>query len=162
MHPQDIYRGVRAMYSDQSQIPNGATVYDSAGDKIGTVHENNVQGAYLVVQKGFLFHKDFYVPLIAIARADEEGVHLTVSTADLSDARYDTPPMAAEAMGTSHILAPRPLQARLTRHTPPARLARLAPMSRPAPGTSGSRCARKSWSSVSGPRRRAAYTSTRT
>jgi|GEM_PF-633895 len=87
------------MYSDQSQIPNGATVYDSAGDKIGTVHENNVQGAYLVVQKGFLFHKDFYVPLSAIARADEEGVHLTVSTADLSDARYDTPPMAAEAMG---------------------------------------------------------------
>lgn len=89
------------MYSDQSQIPNGATVYDAAGDKIGTVHENNVEGAYLVVQKGFLFHKDFYVPLSAIARADEAGVHLTVSTADLSDERYDSPPMVADAMGTS-------------------------------------------------------------
>ena len=89
------------MYSDQSQIPDGATVYDSAGDKIGTVHENNVQGAYLVVQKGFLFHKDFYVPLSAIARADEEGVYLTVSTAELSDSRYDSPPMVAEAMGTT-------------------------------------------------------------
>lgn len=89
------------MYSDQSQIPNGATVYDAAGDKIGTVHENNVEGAYLVVQKGFLFHKDFYVPLSAIARADEEGVYLTVATADLSDERYDSPPMVADAMGTS-------------------------------------------------------------
>ena len=93
------------MYSDQSQIPNGATVYDSAGDKIGTVHENNVQGAYLVVQKGLLFHKDFYVPLSAIARADEQGVYLTVSTADLSDSRYDSPPLAAEAMGTSRSAA---------------------------------------------------------
>jgi uncharacterized protein (TIGR02271 family) len=82
------------MYTDQREIPLGTIVYDVAGDKIGTVSENNVQDAYLVVEKGWLFHKDFYVPLSAIGRADAGGVYLLFSTSHLEDAQFDSPPAA--------------------------------------------------------------------
>ncbi len=84
------------------QISEGMTVYDAAGQKIGKVREYNAQGGYLDVEKGFLFHKDFYVPSNAVARSDADGVYLQLSQDDLSGGAYDQPPtggMAGMAVG---------------------------------------------------------------
>jgi uncharacterized protein YrrD len=45
------------------QFYEGATVTDMAGEKIGTLHAYDPQGGYITVQKGFLFHKDLYIPV---------------------------------------------------------------------------------------------------
>ncbi len=81
------------------QISEGMTVYDAAGQKIGKVREYNAQGGYLDVEKGFLFHKDFYVPSNAVARSDADGVYLQLSQDDLSGGTYDQPPTAGMAAG---------------------------------------------------------------
>jgi uncharacterized protein (TIGR02271 family) len=76
----------------QAIVP-GTTVYDAAGDKLGSVHDYDPRGAYLVVQKGLFFPKDRYVPTDAIARATLDGVFLTLSKRDLDDERYGTVPV---------------------------------------------------------------------
>jgi uncharacterized protein (TIGR02271 family) len=87
------------MYNSTSQwsgdqIPLGATVYDAAGDKVGTVAEYDLQAGYLLVEKGWLFHKDIYVPTSAISRIDENGVYLQLYKDDLQGDRYASPPTA--------------------------------------------------------------------
>jgi len=74
------------------EIPTGTTVYDSAGDKVGTVAGYDSQAGYFLVEKGWLFIKDIYIPTSAIARADEEAVFLTLLKDDLKQARYVNPP----------------------------------------------------------------------
>jgi len=107
------------------QIENGMTVYGSDGEKLGTVRNYDPQAGYLDVQKGWLFTKDFYVPLSAIQSAMGEGLTLpqvggpsaltagrtTVETEtgtgitlrltkdDLEDDRYASPPTASSATG---------------------------------------------------------------
>jgi uncharacterized protein (TIGR02271 family) len=88
------------MYTDQREIPVGTTVYDVAGEKVGTVLEQSADGAYLMVEKGWLFTKDFYVPLSLVGQADADGVYLTISKADLNDSRYEYPPTADSATST--------------------------------------------------------------
>ncbi len=76
------------------QFYQGATVYDTADEKIGTVQAYDPQGGYLTVQKGFLFHKDLYVAVDAVQRTDAEGnVYLSLHKDDLADERYDNPPI---------------------------------------------------------------------
>ena len=60
-----------------SQITVGDDVYGSDGDKVGTVAE--VQSSYLVVEKGFFFPTDYYIPLSAVASASGGQVYLTVA-----------------------------------------------------------------------------------
>lgn len=87
------------MYDDQGtattqQFAEGTTVYDAAGEKIGTVSEHNVQGGYLVLHKGWLFPKDVYVPLDTVQRNDADGVYLTLFKQDITDnPQYDHPPI---------------------------------------------------------------------
>jgi uncharacterized protein (TIGR02271 family) len=88
------------MYTDQRDIPVGATVYDVTGEKVGSVLEYNGASAYLMVEKGWLFTKDFYVPLDLIERVDADGVYLAVSKADLNDSRYENPPAVSGAAPT--------------------------------------------------------------
>jgi uncharacterized protein (TIGR02271 family) len=75
------------------QFYQDATVYDTADEKIGTVQAYDPQGGYITVQKGFLFHKDLYIPVNAVQRTDAEGnVRLSLHKDDLADERYDNPP----------------------------------------------------------------------
>ncbi len=74
------------------QITEGTTVYDAAGEKIGRVRGSDAQGGYLDVEKGWLFPKDVYIPLSAIARSDADGVYLTLYKDDLSANTYAQPP----------------------------------------------------------------------
>jgi stress response protein YsnF len=72
----------------------GATVYDTAGAKVGTLRAYNPQGGYLLVEKGWLFPKDLYIPLAAVQGTDATGaVHLGLRKDDLQDDRYAIPPV---------------------------------------------------------------------
>ena len=72
----------------------GATVYDTAGAKVGTLRAYNAQGAYLLVEKGWLFPKDLYIPLAAVQGTDATGaVHLGLRKNDLQGDRYAIPPV---------------------------------------------------------------------
>ncbi len=75
------------------QFYEGATVTDMAGEKIGTLHAYDPQGGYITVQKGFLFHKDLYIPVSAVQNTDADGnVQLSLYKDDLQGDRYDNPP----------------------------------------------------------------------
>ncbi|MDQ2828389.1 MAG: YsnF/AvaK domain-containing protein [Chloroflexota bacterium] len=82
------------------QFYEGATVTDMAGEKIGTLHAYDPQGGYITVQKGFLFHKDLYIPVSAVQNTDAEGnVQLSLHKDDLTDERYDSPPAGGATRG---------------------------------------------------------------
>lgn len=87
--------------SSMDQIADGMTVYDSAGEKVGTIRQYDPQNGYIEVEKGWLFHKDFYVPLNAVARTDADGVYLNLYKDDLSDGRYDQPPTGYATTGAT-------------------------------------------------------------
>ena|SRR5581483_6423560 len=103
------------------QIEDGMTVYGSDGAELGTVRHYDPRAGYLDVQKGRLFHKDFFVPLSAIQSAMGErltvrrvgepnlfsdgtttvetptgtGITLRLTKDDLEDDRYASPPSVA-------------------------------------------------------------------
>ena len=73
-------------------IAPGETVYDASGDKIGTVQQYDPQADCLVVEKGFLFTRDIYIPGSAIQRSDANGVRITLTKDELKEHRYGSPP----------------------------------------------------------------------
>ncbi len=82
------------------QFYEGAAVNDMAGEKIGTLHAYDPQGGYITVQKGFLFHKDLYIPVSAVQNTDADGtVQLNLHKDDLADSRYDSPPAGGATNG---------------------------------------------------------------
>jgi len=85
------------------QFIEGEAVFDTNGDKVGQIHEYNAQEGYIVVQKGWLFPKDLYIPVNAVARNDAEGVYLNLHKDDLNQHGYDEPPIGGfvQAGGTT-------------------------------------------------------------
>jgi hypothetical protein len=73
-------------------IADGMTVYSTDGEKVGTVRNYDPSADYLDVQKGFLFKKDFYVPLSSISAVDEDFVTLKLTKDALEDEHYSLPP----------------------------------------------------------------------
>jgi uncharacterized protein (TIGR02271 family) len=73
-----------------SQINIGDDVYGSDGDKVGTVAE--VQSSYLVVEKGFFFPTDYYIPTSAVASASDGQVYLNVTKDAALNSGWDTVP----------------------------------------------------------------------
>ena len=80
-----------------SQITSGATVYDQSGEKLGKVVEISQEGQYLVVEKGWLFTKDFYIPAGAISQVTEDGIQLNLTKDALDNEQYDSAPVGAVA-----------------------------------------------------------------
>lgn len=70
----------------------GTPVYDAGGEKVGTVTEYSPQWGYLAVEKGWLFPKDLYIPLEAIAGNYADGIHLKYYKEDLKAQNWDNPP----------------------------------------------------------------------
>ena len=108
------------MTYSSSDIMTGTDVYGSDGEKVGTVAA--VYPGYIVVEKGFFFPTDYYVPMSAVASADTDQVYLNVSKdaalqsgwdaqpVDLETAGYDTTPTlsasdvgAGYGMGTTQV-----------------------------------------------------------
>ena len=77
----------------------GTNVYSQDGAKIGDVSE--VGDDYLLVQKGWLFVTDRYVPMSAIERSDADGIYLNVTESRLDSMDWSAPPAA----GTSRTAA---------------------------------------------------------
>ena len=89
------------------QFITGMPVYSATGKKVGTVSERGVQGGYLVVQKGGIFHQTLYVPLNAIRRGDEQGVYLRLYTPYVKqpDEKALSETLPAASSGDAHTLA---------------------------------------------------------
>ena len=73
-----------------SQISVGDDVYGSDGDKVGTVAE--VQPGYIVVEKGLFFPTDYYIPLSAIASANDGQVYLSTTRDAALNSGWDVVP----------------------------------------------------------------------
>ena len=73
-----------------SQISVGDDVYGSDGDKVGTVAE--VQAGYIVVEKGFFFPTDHYIPTSAIVSASGGQVYLNTTKDAALNSGWDTVP----------------------------------------------------------------------
>jgi hypothetical protein len=60
----------------------GHPVYDTDGEKVGKLLEVPQEGNYLLMQKGWVYRRDLYLPLDAVDHIDTEGVylHLTKTT----------------------------------------------------------------------------------
>ena len=79
----------------------GTDVFDANGDKVGSVQEFNPQANCIVVQKGFIFTKDVYIPLSAIDGRDDNGLYLNLTKDDLKDDRFASPPTYSGTSGAT-------------------------------------------------------------
>lgn len=73
-----------------SEIGIGADVYGAEGDKIGSVQD--IGSNYFMVEKGFVFTTDVYVPLSAVTNITDEGIYLNVRKDDVDDQGWTKPP----------------------------------------------------------------------
>jgi len=81
------------------------------------------------VQKGFLFHKDLYIPVSAVQSTDADGnVQLRLHKDDLADSRYDSPPTGGMAREDSYAQT-----ATVAETTTTTTRAQAAPAPAPAP-----------------------------
>jgi hypothetical protein len=74
----------------RTPIELGTTVYGSDGEKIGDVAE--IQSNYIVIEKGFIFTKDLYIPMATIASQDADGVRLSMTKNEVENHDWSTPP----------------------------------------------------------------------
>ncbi len=74
----------------QQTINPGAAVYGADGEKVGTVA--SFDGAYLVVEKGFFFPKDYYIPVSAITETGPDAVYLAVTKDEALNQGWDQYP----------------------------------------------------------------------
>jgi uncharacterized protein (TIGR02271 family) len=74
----------------QFTIAEGMDVYGSDGDKVGSVVA--VQPNYVVVEKGFFFPTDYYIPLSAISTFDDGKIFLNVSKDAALNQGWDAAP----------------------------------------------------------------------
>jgi uncharacterized protein (TIGR02271 family) len=72
----------------------GADVFGSDGEKVGTVAA--VYPGYIVVEKGFFFPTDYYIPMSAIASYDADRVYLSVSKDAALGRGWDVRPVDLE------------------------------------------------------------------
>ncbi len=80
-------------------VPTGANVYDSNGHRVGTVLQNDTNNNYLVVEKGWLFKQDVYIPRSAISNVTQDGVQLRYSKDELENQDWSQPPAADQTVG---------------------------------------------------------------
>jgi uncharacterized protein (TIGR02271 family) len=79
-----------------TQIQTGTDVIGSDGEKIGDVA--GVADTYFVIEKGFFFPTDIYVPMSAVSSLDEEGIRLSLTKDEIENGDYTTEP-ARESYG---------------------------------------------------------------
>ncbi len=75
---------------NRTQIETGMTVFGSDGDKVGKIV--GFEGEYFVVEKGFFFPSDHYIPTSAVASTDSDNVYLTVTKDEALSQGWDRHP----------------------------------------------------------------------
>jgi uncharacterized protein (TIGR02271 family) len=89
-------------YADRLVV--GADVYGADDEKIGTIAD--IGQNYFLVQKGWLFIKDLYLPTSAIARMDTDRVYLSVTKQEAETMGRDELPGTGDAWyGTQDTMA---------------------------------------------------------
>jgi len=73
------------------QLTNGMTVRGSDSDKVGKIVE--VSPTYIVVEKGFFFPSDHYIPTSAISSVGDDEVFLSVTKDEALNQGWDQPPL---------------------------------------------------------------------
>ncbi len=68
----------------------GDTVYGCGDHKLGRVKA--VTPTHLVVEKGFLLHTDYYVPLRAVANVEGGTIYLDLTRDEALHRGWDRPP----------------------------------------------------------------------
>jgi hypothetical protein len=71
----------------QWQIPEGTDVVGADGDKVGKVVA--AEASYIVVEKGFFFPTDYYIPRMAINTFDGDKVYLSVTKDEALNQGWD-------------------------------------------------------------------------
>jgi len=79
------------MTMNTRQIQAGWNVYGSDDAKVGDVAE--VGSNYLLVQKGWLFTRDIYIPLSAVASVQENTIRLNVTKDQVASMGWDSIPV---------------------------------------------------------------------
>jgi uncharacterized protein (TIGR02271 family) len=77
----------------------GSEVYGSDGDKVGTIAA--VYPGYIVVEKGFFFPTDYYIPRSAIGSVDNDQVYLTVTKDAALHSGWNAKPVDLETVATA-------------------------------------------------------------
>jgi uncharacterized protein (TIGR02271 family) len=84
---------------NQFAIHEGDEVFGSDGDKVGKVIA--VQNDYVVVEKGWFFPTDYYIPASAIASYDNGQIFLNVSKDVALEQGWDTMPVVTDDYATT-------------------------------------------------------------
>lgn len=77
-----------------TDIITGTEVFGADGEKVGTVAA--VYPGYIVVEKGFFFPTDYYIPMSAIASADNDQVYLNLAKDAALQSGWDAQPTDLE------------------------------------------------------------------
>lgn len=80
--------------TEATPIMTGAEVFGSDGEKVGSVAA--AYPGYIVVEKGFFFPTDYYIPVNAIASADADRVYLSTSKHAALTSGWDVRPVDLE------------------------------------------------------------------
>jgi uncharacterized protein (TIGR02271 family) len=75
----------------QWNIREGAEVFGADGDKVGKVI--SFTDRYFIVEKGFFFPTDYYIPTSAIASADADKIYLSLTKDEALNQGWDTEPL---------------------------------------------------------------------
>ena len=81
----------------QWRFREGDTVYGADGNKMGKVvgfFPDYTSQQFLIVEKGFLFSHDYYVPIAAVAHYAGDEIYLNISKDEALHRGWDQPPMA--------------------------------------------------------------------
>src|SRR6187401_3622268 len=78
-----------------TDIITGAEVFGADGDKVGNVAA--VYPGYIVVEKGFFFPTDYYIPRSAVASSDADQVFLNIAKDAALNSGWDVQPAELEA-----------------------------------------------------------------
>ena len=73
-----------------NDITTGADVFGADGEKVGTVAA--VYPGYIVVEKGFFFPTDYYIPMSAVANYDNDQVSLNLAKDAALQSGWDAQP----------------------------------------------------------------------
>lgn len=89
------------MNTDRNQfvVHEGDEVFGSDGDKVGKVIA--VQNDYVVVEKGWFFPTDYYIPASAVASYDNGQIYLNVTKDVALEQGWDTMPVATDEYATT-------------------------------------------------------------
>ncbi len=88
------------------EVPIGITVYDANGNKVGAVTFSALRDGYFVVEKGFLFTHELFLPTTAIQARDLNGLTLRLTKDELKDDQWKQPPSGMNTATTQPSVYP--------------------------------------------------------